>query len=181
MQTTGTVCVDVRAVDVFEVDHRLAPVRVALAARLHAGLAADAAARVDEELESSARTASSSRLLLRLERAGVCRRPSALRTRTAQTLYSGIFEIGSCAAIGQLVGALRAGPVVRDEHRVGPDRRHDLRAQRDRRRGASRPSTQSPSAMPSCAASRGWISRRGSGYCRPAGRCAASACRTGTG
>ena len=54
MQTTGTVCVELRAVDVLEVDHRVPFVRVALAARLHARLAADAAARVDEELHLGA-------------------------------------------------------------------------------------------------------------------------------
>ena len=40
-----------RAIDVLEVDHRFAAVRVALGARLHAGLAADAAVRVDEEVQ----------------------------------------------------------------------------------------------------------------------------------
>src|SRR5262249_34994784 len=39
------------AVDVIELDHGLSLVRVALATGLHAGLAADAPARVDEELE----------------------------------------------------------------------------------------------------------------------------------
>src|SRR3954454_11743057 len=32
----------------------------------------------------------------------------------------------------ELVRGLPAGPVVRDEHRVGPDRRHHLRTERDR-------------------------------------------------
>src|SRR6185436_56605 len=40
-----------RPIDVLEVNHRLAPVRVALGARLHARLTADAAIRVDEEVE----------------------------------------------------------------------------------------------------------------------------------
>src|SRR5690606_14090337 len=41
----------VRAIDVLEVDHRFAAVRVAFGARLHARLAADAAARSDDEFE----------------------------------------------------------------------------------------------------------------------------------
>ena len=39
------------AINVFEMDHRLAAMGVALAARLHAGLAADAAIGVDEEVQ----------------------------------------------------------------------------------------------------------------------------------
>ena len=101
MQTTGTVCVDCGAVDVLEVDHRLPRVRVALGAGLHARLAADAAVRVDEELQVvRVGHGDPSRLLLRLELRGVVRRAVRLARRgTAQTLYCGIFEIGSCAAI----------------------------------------------------------------------------------
>ena len=51
MQTTGTVCTLCGAVDVLEVDHRVAAVRVALGAGLHARLAADAAVRIDEEVQ----------------------------------------------------------------------------------------------------------------------------------
>ena len=51
MHTTGTVCTLCAAIDVLQVDHRLAAMRVALGARLHAGLAADAAARIDEEVQ----------------------------------------------------------------------------------------------------------------------------------
>ena len=38
------------AVNVFQMDHRVPAVRVAFAARMNAGLAANAAARIDEEL-----------------------------------------------------------------------------------------------------------------------------------
>ena len=51
MQTTGIVWTEIGRSHVLEVDHRQAPVRVALAARRDAGLAPDAAVRVDEELE----------------------------------------------------------------------------------------------------------------------------------
>ena len=100
MQTTGTVCTDVRAVDVLQVDHRVPLVRLALGTGVDARLAADAAVRVDEELHLGRTMGISVRRLTAAVRAG--RRtpaPSALRMRTAQTLYSGIFEIGSWAAI----------------------------------------------------------------------------------
>ena len=81
----------------------------------------------------------------------------------------------------QLVDALRPGPVVGDEDRVGPDRRHDLRPQRAGARAATRPS---PSRRRRCRAARraAGASRsaaRGTG--RRAGRCGGSACRRGTG
>ena len=56
MHTTGTVCVECGAIDVFQVDHRVPLVRVALAAGLDARLAADAAAGVDEELHGRSGT-----------------------------------------------------------------------------------------------------------------------------
>jgi hypothetical protein len=59
-------------------DHRAAAMRVAFTARLHAGFAADASRGIDEELVS-------------------VHALSTLSTRHAQTLYSGIFEIGSSA------------------------------------------------------------------------------------
>ena len=40
----------VRAIDVVQLDHRLSPVRIALRARLNAGVAPDTPVRVDEEL-----------------------------------------------------------------------------------------------------------------------------------
>ena len=77
----------VRAIDVLEMDHRLAAVRVALGARLHARLAADAAARVDEELE----VLWDRHLLLRLPLGRVGRRrrrPCARGSRTPCTAGS---------------------------------------------------------------------------------------------
>ena len=53
MQTTGTVWTLARPIDELEVNHRFAAMRVALGAGLHAGLAADAAVRIDEEVEMS--------------------------------------------------------------------------------------------------------------------------------
>ena len=85
MQTTGTVCVRHVAVDIVELDHRLSLVRVALAARLHARLAADAAAGVDEELLGACQHSRSSgsvfaRLLLGAQTAA-CRAVPPLRVR----------------------------------------------------------------------------------------------------
>ena len=65
------------AVDELEVNHGAATMRVAFHAGLHAGLAADAARRIDEELESV--------------------HDATFSIRQAQTLYSGILEIGSSA------------------------------------------------------------------------------------
>jgi hypothetical protein len=58
-------------------NHRTTTMRVALHARLYAGLAANTAGRVDEELEAV--------------------HNAAFSTRQAATLYSGIFDIGSSA------------------------------------------------------------------------------------
>ena len=165
MQTTGTVCDAVRAVDVLQVDHRVPLVRVALGAGVDARLAADAAARVDEELQ-----------VVRLgHRAGASyccgsssprtrAAPSALRRRQPHDLVLGIFEIGSCAAIVSRLTLFAPGPVVRDEHRVRADRRHHLRPQRDRAAPRSRPSPSRRRRCRACSARRGWISTRGSGY-----------------
>src|SRR5947209_8969527 len=79
MQTTGTVCTEIGPVNVLQMNHRMAAVRVAFAARGDARLAADAAVRIEEELE--------------------VHRSVAFAMRTAQTLYSGIFDTGSCAPI----------------------------------------------------------------------------------
>ena len=84
----------------------MAAVGVALRARLHAGLAADAARGVDEERELAHRmppAAGSS--------AAIVVRPAsgAFDTRTAQTLNSGIFEIGSSARIVQLFADRSSG------------------------------------------------------------------------
>ena len=139
MHTIGAVCVLVRPVDALEVDQRLAAVGAALHAGLHAGLAADAAALVDDEH----RLVVDAERSRRARRAGrgrghrsVSRRPPARSTRTAATLNSGIFEIGSTARLVSWFAALRAGPVVGDEHGVGPDRVDHVRRQRHRRRAA---------------------------------------------
>ncbi len=52
--------------------------------------------------------------------------PSALITRNAQALYSGIFEIGSWAEIVTWLMLRGRGPVVGDEDRIGADRLHDV-------------------------------------------------------
>src|SRR5690606_36276841 len=110
------------AVDELEVDERLAPVGAALLARLHAGLTADAAALVDHEhLVEHQRAhevisvpatlgvpaALSVRAVTRLSRISTC--PSALATRTADTLYSGIFDIGSSARLVSWLAARSPG------------------------------------------------------------------------
>src|SRR5262249_8766760 len=90
-------------VHVVELDHRVALVGVALGAGLDAGVATDAAARIDEEL---------GRL-----RDGHRQRASgdggagalAFASLTAQTLYSGIFEIGSWAAIVRVFALFAPG------------------------------------------------------------------------
>ena len=53
-------------------------------------------------------------------------------TRTAATLNSGIFEVGSSARLVSWFAAFVAGPVVRDEDRVGPDRGHHVGRQANR-------------------------------------------------
>ena len=111
MQTTGTVCTECAAVDVLEVDHRVPLVRVALGAGLHARLAADAAVRVDEELEvvwNGHRRDPC--LLLRFEPAGVLRRPAALRDAHGADLVLGDLRDRVLRGDRQLVDALRARP-----------------------------------------------------------------------
>ena len=105
MHTIGAVCV-VSAVDALEVDERPAAVGAALHARLHAGLAADAAALVDHEdrrvVDSVLTTA-----LVEVEVASVVSaRPPALTT-TAATLNSGIFDVGSSARLVSWLAAWR--------------------------------------------------------------------------
>ncbi len=65
------------AINSFQVNHGPAAMRVAFHAGLNAGLAADAPGLIDEELVAG----------------------HARSTRHAQTLYSGIFEIGSSARL----------------------------------------------------------------------------------
>jgi hypothetical protein len=80
-------------------DHRMSFVRVALAARLDTRLAANAPIRVDEEVFFSGHVESLPSYCCGSRWEMYSGGPAAFRTRTAQTLYSGIFEIGSCAAI----------------------------------------------------------------------------------
>jgi hypothetical protein len=63
------------AVDELEMDHGPAAMRIAFHAGLHAGFAADAARRIDEKVESV--------------------HNATFSIRHAQTLYSGILEMGS--------------------------------------------------------------------------------------
>jgi len=76
----------------------MAFVRVTLGAGLHARLAADAAVRVNEKFHHKSYGSYGS-----YGSDGTLIAPItpiyAFLTRTAQTLYSGIFEIGSCAEI----------------------------------------------------------------------------------
>ena len=152
-------------VDLLEVDHRRAAVRAALLARLHARPAADAAALVDDEdaVAERARHRPGRRRALHADRhrdADAGHRPSRARPcsvhvavastarrpcpagptrsiRTADTLYSGIFDSGSSARFVSWLAAWRPGPVVGDEDRVGPDGRHDLGRQRHRPRAGT--------------------------------------------
>jgi hypothetical protein len=71
-------------VDVLEVNHRLTAVRVALAACLHTGLAADAAARIDEEVQVAGLWHCYCWGSNVVAYSGG---PSALRTRQPHTLY----------------------------------------------------------------------------------------------
>ena len=147
----------------------MASVGAALLAGLHAGLAADAAALVDHEDRASVdeRGSRDGLPVVELEVALVGgsrrgRRPARRVPRT--TLYSGIFEIGSSARFVSWFAACDARPVVRDEHGVGSDRRHDRGRQGHLAAPRWRPCTRSPSATPSSPARRGCISQSGSGY-----------------
>ena len=118
----------VAPLDRLEMDHRAPAVRVALAAGLHARLAADAARVVDEEGELAHRMppAAGSSPAIAPDGSG------AFDTRTAQILNSGIFEIGIDGADGAVVGGPVQRPVIGDEDRVGADGLHHLRADDDR-------------------------------------------------
>src|SRR5512141_685913 len=117
-----------RPVDVLQMDHRMAAMGVALAARRHARLAADAAIRIDEELQvrrdghrhfpccTEVRAASSAPPLVTFVSSppgsSVAASPggfSDFLMRTAQTLNSGIFETGSCAEMVNWLADLRPG------------------------------------------------------------------------
>ena len=179
-------------VDVVEVDHRPAAVRVALAAGGHAGLAADAAAGIDEQRRSHHRRS----LRLRL--------PSARGARWARRRplsRAGHWRVGRCPAgtggdghsvisspppTGRHTPCTRgsrrriesvdsehvrrhgAGPVIGDEHGIRPDGLGDEGRDRTPRRAGSQPSPGSPLAKPS----EGCTSTHGRGVCstRPPSR-----------
>ena len=71
-------------------------------------------------------------LLLRLERRRVIRRAVGLAHPAAADLVLRDLADRILRGDSQLIRALLARPVVRNEHGVGPDRRHDLRLQRHR-------------------------------------------------
>ena len=102
MHTCGAVCTLSRRSIVSRWIMRAPAVRVALLARLHAGLAADAARVVDEERELAHRMPPAAGSSAAMSPVG----SGAFETRTAQILNSGIFEIGSIARIVPL-GATR--------------------------------------------------------------------------
>ena len=120
----------VAPLDRLEVDHARRPRCVSHSrAGLHARLAADAARVVDEE--GAARSSNASGLAARAARSRRSGAPPCV-TRTAQILNSGIFEIGIDGANRAVVGRAVERPVVGNEHRVGPDGLHHLRAHDDR-------------------------------------------------
>src|SRR5262249_23428440 len=116
------------AVDVLQVDHRIAAMRVALRAGLHTCLTADAAARVDEEVQV---VRLGHALLLRLEFRGVVRRAVRLPDAASTNLVLRDLADRILGGDGQLVRTLSPRPVVRDEKRVRPDRRDGHGAQGD--------------------------------------------------
>jgi hypothetical protein len=97
-----------RSADVFEVNHRLAAVRVALRARLNTGLTTDAAVRIDEKVQVVGLGHEPLRGYCcgSNEAAWSCG-PSARRTRHPHTLYWGILLIGSWAATVSWLALLR--------------------------------------------------------------------------
>src|SRR5688572_9611158 len=159
-----------RPVEVVEVDEGPPPVGAALHTRLHTGFTADASALVDDEhgrvvdavagLDRHGAPPCRSR-----SRASVAStRPPARSRRTAATLNSGIFEIGSTTRCvswlaarspgqwygmntvsGRIVATTCAGRVMAPRREVTV--------------------TRSPSTTPSRSAVRGCTSHRGSGYC----------------
>src|SRR5690242_547055 len=98
----------IAAHDGLQVDHGNAAMRIAFLTSLYAGLAADTARVVDEKLHAV-------RAVHRTPPACICNSEIAscgagtLLTRTAQILYSGIFEIGSMARTVILLAARSSG------------------------------------------------------------------------
>src|SRR5262249_20975242 len=145
--------------DVLDVDHRVPLVRLALGARVLAGVAPDAPVRVHKELHLGGHRSPPCCGSSRRAYSG----SSALRRRTAHTLYSGIFEIGSWAemvtrlmllAPAQWYGTntVSGRIVVTTWHRTVSEPRRDSTV------------TQSPVAIPCLRARIGCSSSSGSGY-----------------
>src|SRR5947209_4070846 len=88
-------------IDELQVDHRVALVGITLTTRLHTRLAADAAALVEEEFHGfgNRHGTPSFPYCCGSSCAAYSGGASAFWTRTAQTLYSGILEMGSWAAM----------------------------------------------------------------------------------
>src|SRR5262249_7746032 len=155
------------AIDVFQMDHRVTSVRVTFAARLHTRLAADAAVGVDEKFHVRRNRHYGPRETYSLPVAQSGGLPAFI-TRTAQTLYSGIFEIGSCAEIVNWFALLCPAQwygmkIVSGRIVVTTCARSVIRPRRDSA------NAQSPSLIPNFSASCGCISMRGSEYCSTRG------------
>ena len=111
------------AVDEVELDHRLPLVRVALGAGLHARLAADAAAGIDEErLVGHHGRSIAGAYCCGSSRPAYSGGPSALPHADGADLVLGDLGDRVLGGDGQPVDALPPGPVVGDEHRVRADR-----------------------------------------------------------
>jgi len=95
----------VAPLDGFEVDERSPAVGVAFLARLHAGLAPDAARVVDEERELANRMPPAAGSSAAMSPVGA----GAFETRTPQILNSGIFDTGSIARIVQVFADRSSG------------------------------------------------------------------------
>ena len=118
----------VAPLDRFEVDQRAPAVGVAFLARLHAGLAADAARVVDEEGELAHRMPPAAGSSAAMSPAGVGRLRHAHRADLELGNLGDRIDRADRAVVRRPVER----PVIRDEHRVGPDGLHDLRADDDR-------------------------------------------------
>ncbi len=105
MHTCGAVCTLSRRSMVSRWISDWPAVRVAFLARLHAGLASDAARVIDEEGQLAHRMPPAAGSSAAMSPAG----SAAFETRTAQILNSGIFETGSIARIVQLFADRSSG------------------------------------------------------------------------
>ena len=153
-----------RALHVLEMNHRLASMRVAFGARLHARLTADAAVGIDEEVEVVRFGHGASRYCCGSRTEAYAGRPVRLAHTAAAHLVLRYLADRDPAPRRSAGSRSSAGPVVRDEDRVRPDGGHDHGSQRDRRRVASRPSSSRRPRRRASPPGAGCISMRGSGY-----------------